>query len=531
MSHPYTFTFKHIEFVLEGGRLFFDGHPISFRDFLLFARGKIELAPAPEPEPAPTIVDVVLDVSGTEGLDNDGSDFDILREALTVTGLVDTLADRDADFTVFAPTDAAFIQLARDLGADIADGDEAAALDAILTTLAALAPDGDPVPILKDILLYHVAPEGRSLAELQDGAITTAQGSDLDVRGTDVVDAEPDIANPGIVSADIETANGTIQVIDRVLLPLDLPGNEQPNLVDIAVDNGNFTLLVKALDAAGLTDTVIGLDDVTVFAPTDAAFAQLAIDLGFGGEASDLDGAFNFIVGALSGLAPDGDPIPLLTDILLYHVSAEAKSAAALNEIGTIDTLLAGVTFETEGTELVDNEPDVDNPNIVIPDILGGNGIIQAIDRVLLPIDIPGNTPGEVIEGSHGRDKLIGTDGDDEIFGFNGRDKLFGGDGDDMLFGGKGRDLLAGGAGDDHLTGGKGRDWFDFRELDGHDTVKDFGRGDRLVLNRDDFANAHQVFEALTETDDGLVLSTQTGSITLEGVDEHDLNGHSFIFH
>lgn len=530
MAHPYTFTFKHLEFTLDSGRLFFDGRQISFRDFFLFAKGKIELEPTPEPEPAPTIVDIVLDTSGTEGLDTNGGDFDILREALKVTGLVDVLADRDADFTVFAPTDAAFIQLARDLGADIADGDEAAALDAILTTLASLN-DGDPIPVLKEILLYHVAPEGRSLADLQDGgSVTTAQGSDLDIDGTQVVDAEPDIDNPSIVGPDVDAANGTIQVIDRVLLPFDLPGNEGPNIVDIAVENGNFTLLVKALDAAGLTDTVIGLDDVTVFAPTDAAFAQLAVDLGFTGEATDLDGAFGFIVEALTSLSPDGNPIPLLTDILLYHVSAEAKTQAELNEAGTIDTLLAGVTFDANDGELIDNEPDVDNPNIVIADIEGSNGIIQAIDRVLLPIDIPGNEAGEVIEGTHGRDKLVGTAGDDEIFGLGGSDKLQGGDGDDMLFGGNGRDLLDGGAGDDHLTGGRGRDYFDFRDLAGDDTVKDFGRGDRIVLDRDDFANVHEVFAALSETEDGVIIAAQTGSITLDHVDEHELNSYSFIF-
>lgn len=527
MAHPITFTFKHLTFTFDQGHLFLGDRKISFQDFLLFARGKIDL----RPEPEPTIVDIVLSTSGTEGLDNDGGDFDILREALTAAGLVDTLADTSADFTVFAPTDAAFIQLARDLGASIDDGDEAAALDAILQALTDLAPDGDPIPLLKDILLYHVAPGGRSLEDLQeDGTIATAQGGTLDIRGTDVVDAEPDIANPSIVGPDIEASNGTIQVIDRVLLPLDLPGNDQPNIVDIAVGNGSFTLLVKALDAAGLTDTVIGLDDVTVFAPTDAAFAQLAIDLGFDGPADDLDGAFNFIVGALTALAPDDNPIPLLTDILLYHVSAGAKSSDALEEIGTIDTLLTGATFDANGGELIDNEPDVDNPNIVIPDILGGNGIIQAIDRVLLPIDIPGNTPGETIEGTNGRDHLVGGAGDDEIFGFKGRDKLDGGDGNDNLFGGGGRDLLSGGAGDDHLTGGRGRDWFDFREIDGNDTVKDFTWGDRIVLNRHEFANAHDVFDALTDSDDGVVITAENGTITLNGVDEHDLNGHSFIF-
>ncbi|MEM7056691.1 MAG: fasciclin domain-containing protein [Pseudomonadota bacterium] len=690
MAHPFTFTFKGLDFRLEGGKLFLGDDEISFRDFFLFARGKLDLTPKP------TIVDIVLDTSGTEGLDDNGGDFDILREALVATNLVDTLADADADFTVFAPTDDAFIQLARDLGAEVADGDEAAALNAILAALEDLS--GSPeaaLDTLAQILLYHVSPDGRTLEELQgDGTITTAQGSDLELRGVDVVDAEPDIANPKIVSPDIEASNGTIQVIDRVLLPLDLPGNDQPNIVDIAVDNGNFTLLVRALDAAGLVDTVRGLDDVTVFAPTDSAFVALAVDLGFDGDTSDLDAVFNAIVAALTDLAEDDDPIPLLTNILLYHVSPAALSAAAIDaadEITTllegatfategtelidndpeidnpniaipnitagngtiqaidrvllpidiptepnivdiaadngnftllvraldaaglvdtvrglddvtvfaptdaafaalavdlgfegdtadldavfdaivaaltdlggddgpiplltnillyhvspgaqtsaeidaadeITTLLDGATFATEGTELIDNEPDIDNPNIAIPDITAENGTIQAIDRVLIPIDIPGNTVGETIEGTNGRDHLIGTEGDDEIFGFGSHDKLDGGAGNDTLDGGKGRDLLDGGAGDDHLIGGRGRDFFDFRNLEGDDTVKDFSRNDRLVLDHDEFANLHEVLAASEQVGEDLVITGENGSITLAHIDEHDLNSHDIIF-
>jgi len=150
--------------------------------------------------------------------------------------------------------------------------------------------------------------------------------------------------------------------------------------------------LVKALDAAGLVGTVEGLNDVTVFAPTDAAFTQLAVDLGFTGDTSDEDAIFGAIAAALSDLG-GGDPIPLLTDVLLYHVSAGAKSAAEVDALDAVATLLEGATFGSEGTELIDNEPDVANPNIVIPDIAASNGTIQAIDRVLIPLDIPGNTP------------------------------------------------------------------------------------------------------------------------------------------
>jgi uncharacterized surface protein with fasciclin (FAS1) repeats len=166
-----------------------------------------------------------------------------------------------------------------------------------------------------------------------------------------------------------------------------------PNIVDIAAGSDDFNILVKALGAANLVEAVQNSNDITVFAPTDAAFTQLAVDLGFTGDDADEDAVFGFIAGALAGLAPDGDPIPLLADILLYHVSPGAKSAEEVDASDQIATLLAGATFGSDGTELVDNEPDVANPNIVIPDLAASNGTIQVIDRVLLPLDIPGNTP------------------------------------------------------------------------------------------------------------------------------------------
>ena len=165
-----------------------------------------------------------------------------------------------------------------------------------------------------------------------------------------------------------------------------------PNIVDIAVGSDDFNILVKALSAAGLVETVQGLSDVTVFAPTDAAFVALAAGLGFTGDTSDEDAVFAAIAAALTELG-DGDPIPLLTDILLYHVSAGAKTKDEIDALDAVPTLLTGATFGSEDGELIDNEPDVANPNIVLPDLKAANGTIQAIDRVLLPIDIPGNEP------------------------------------------------------------------------------------------------------------------------------------------
>ena len=170
------------------------------------------------------------------------------------------------------------------------------------------------------------------------------------------------------------------------------PEPELPNIVDIATGSDDFNLLVRALSTAGLVETIQNAPDLTVFAPTDAAFTALAVDLGFEGDQADEGAVFGFIVEALTELG-GGDPIPLLTDILLYHVSPHAKTAAQIDAQDQVSTLLEGATFGTEGSELIDNEPDVANPNIVTPDLAASNGIVQVLDRVLLPIDIPGNEP------------------------------------------------------------------------------------------------------------------------------------------
>lgn len=126
-----------------------------------------------------------------------------------------------------------------------------------------------------------------------------------------------------------------------------------------------------------------------MFAPTDAAFADLAVTLGFSGDTDDPDAVFGAIAGALSGLASDGDPIPLLTDILMYHVSGSESDAAGLNADGPVDTLLADASVEVTGNTVVDGDPNFQNADIISSDVDAGMGTIQVIDQVLLPLDTP----------------------------------------------------------------------------------------------------------------------------------------------
>ena len=169
-------------------------------------------------------------------------------------------------------------------------------------------------------------------------------------------------------------------------------------------NNQDFDILLEALETADLVGAV---DDenanLTVFAPNDAAFIELAEDFGYQG--TDEGEAFAEIANALTELG-EGDPVPLLRDILLYHVSPEAKEQAQIIEQAEVATLLEGASFTVEGNELVDNEPDLSNPSFIndLANIEAANGIIQGIDRVLLPIDIPGND----ITGNVEDDMLVG---------------------------------------------------------------------------------------------------------------------------
>lgn len=168
----------------------------------------------------PASVSELVGASGGVADDNP-DDFDLLGIALDAAGLTDVLADTEASFSVFAPTDAAFVSLANRLG--FAGSDEGLALDHILSTLTELG-EGDPIPLLTDILTYHVAPEARTLGELQNDKIISPlfDGADIGIDGETVEDQDPDFADAIISAPDIVTGNGIVQVVNEVLLPFDV---------------------------------------------------------------------------------------------------------------------------------------------------------------------------------------------------------------------------------------------------------------------------------------------------------------------
>ncbi len=164
-------------------------------------------------------------------------------------------------------------------------------------------------------------------------------------------------------------------------------------------NNRDFDILLTAVQAAGLVDALSDPNaTLTVFAPNDAAFLRTARDLGFTGN--DEAGAWSFLVTAFTGLG-GGDPIPVLTNVLLYHVSGQALTQRGLKQFEFLDqgipTLLQvdGVTqrVRTFQGELVDADPDFTNPRILpLGPVFTNNGTVFTINRVLLPINLAGGT-------------------------------------------------------------------------------------------------------------------------------------------
>ncbi len=285
-------------------------------------------------------------------------DFTILATALSATGLDTVLADGDRNFTVFAPTDAAFNELGQD-------------------TINNLLNDTEQ---LKDILLYHVLADtvvnSATAIGLAGQTVNAANGDSLSLS---VESGNLFINMSQVVSADVGASNGIIHVIDKVLLPPpDMTAEDPalPNIVETAVAAGSFNTLVAALQATGLDATLSGEGPFTVFAPTDAAFAILGED-------------------TIGALLNDTDT---LSDILLYHVIA-GQAVDATTAIS-----LAGQSVEMANSDSV--ALSLNNGNLLVnrsvvttTDIQTSNGIIHVIDAVLLPPS-DGNTSGESSENT-----------------------------------------------------------------------------------------------------------------------------------
>ena len=332
---------------------------------------------------------------------------DVLVDAIIQAGLLDSLSDV-GPYTIFAPTDQAFI----DAGIDLAD-----------------FTGEDGIAALGNVLAYHVTMGNVMSSALSDGQFVTMlnqQQVRIGVTPGGVI-----VNDASVTQADVVASNGVIHVIDKVLMPPEVeegeicynsvthtivPGADQAtcegymylnntemngqnytgcyntvtheisevseavcgaymwtaavNIATTAAATSIHTSLVAALGVAGLVDTLSGNDSYTVFAPTDDAFAAAGINL------ADYD---------------TEEEIAALADILLYHVVAGEIASTDLADGANTVTAANGdelTVTVAEGVVTVGAE----GATVVLADVPASNGVIHVVDKVILP---PADEPTE----------------------------------------------------------------------------------------------------------------------------------------
>lgn len=316
------------------------------------------LAAVPAFAQEPTIAEIVVASASA-----DTPEFTTLLAAVSAAdpAVLEALSDPEAQLTVFAPTDAAFAALAEALGEEAFAG--------ILADQAALT----------GILLFHVldgavmSADVVSALEANDGAfsVPTLNGQYADIAeemGAIYVDGAP----LNLEMLDIAASNGVVHVIDAVMVP------EARTLAEIVVESAGaetpeFTTLLAAVSAAdpavleALSDPEA---ELTVFTPTDAAFAVLAEALG--------EEAFAAVLADTAGLS----------GILLYHVVPGVVRSGDL--LGLLEENMGALTVTTaNGAEVTFTATEdgvfINDAQIVVTDIDAANGVIHVIDAVILP--------------------------------------------------------------------------------------------------------------------------------------------------
>lgn len=264
------------------------------------------------------------------------SQFSTLVSALQRTDLVSTLQG-NGPFTVFAPTNAAFTALGVDL-ATISDDD------------------------LKEILLYHVLGADVKSTDLADGQTYTSTAAATGPGGN-ALSILVEKSSTGVkvnntatvTTADVNAENGTIHIVDNVIMPLDIVGHAQAN--------SNFTSLVGALVDApgGLVGVLQGDGPFTVFAPINSGFDAIAD-----------------VVATLNG--------DQLASVLTYHVvsGANVLSTELSNEMEV--STVNGQKFTVHiGDKVQLLDATASKSDVIITDVQATNGVIHALGNVIIP--------------------------------------------------------------------------------------------------------------------------------------------------
>lgn len=262
--------------------------------------------------------------------------FSILVNALTRANLAETL-DQEGSYTVFAPTNDAFM--------DFLDANGFESLDDV------------PVATLTQVLLNHVVSGTNLSTGLTTGYVKTlAKGNASSTNTLSMfINTDSGVRLNGVSSvttADIIADNGVIHVVDAVI--------SLPTIVTHATANPNFSTLATLLTEQELVGTLNGTasSPFTVFAPLNSAFDTATLNL-YGGLNSTQK-----------------------TAVLTYHVVPGANVLSNTIPSGPITTFETG-TFTISGTVITDEQSRA--TNIVATDVQASNGVIHAVNQVLLP--------------------------------------------------------------------------------------------------------------------------------------------------
>ncbi|MEO9481711.1 MAG: fasciclin domain-containing protein [Maribacter dokdonensis] len=312
------------------------------------------------PEENGTLVDIVV---ATEPLS-------LLEAAVIKADLAATLSS-DGPFTVFAPTDDAFVALLEVLGDDYNSIDD--------------FDTDEEIDLLKNILLFHVIAAEVKSTDLAAGQVATAfENNSVEIisSGDTFVIGDASDTNANITAVDIMASNGVAHTIDKVLLPLAaidfVTSLQLKTIVDTAVATDDLSLLVEALihADAGLVETLNSEGPFTVFAPTNAAFAALLETLG-----DDFNSVADF---------DTDEEKALLTKVLTYHVVAGVSAFSTDLSNGQVIETVQGETISIaltdNGVEIMDATET--NANVALVDVAATNGVVHVIDKVILPQEV-----------------------------------------------------------------------------------------------------------------------------------------------
>lgn len=291
--------------------------------------------------PSDTLVDLVATAEAA-------GNFQILLSALESANLRTVLADAGNVNTIFAPTDNAFLTLGE------------ANVDELLNDSGRLT----------DTLLYHVLAGSNDAASLtaQAGSVITMLNGGQAALTTELDQLRLNTSN--VISPDIAASNGIVHVIDTVLTPPTDINNPDiaptESIAQLISNDPQFSSLLDALSATGLDTTLSEDGNLTLFAPTNDAFAEL-------------DEEF------MTELEANPDQ---LRDLLLFHVIGDS----ALNSVAVTAAAQASIisaTGEPLFVTIDGNSININNATITEADLTASNGVVHGIDTVLIPAPAP----------------------------------------------------------------------------------------------------------------------------------------------